>query len=228
MKIRIIYSKKMQKGNVLFIILLAVSLFAALTYAVSDSFRGGTSTITESQAEIAADKILRDMASIRQGFEYLWNQQGCSIDDISFANPATPPHQCDIFHPEGAGISYPNYLEQYQDSPPSQVGVFSYVGPWHWAHGTDAGNYRIIGLGTDAQDLMLHFNFVDEKICTAVNRQVDRDIIEIPNEPLAENDGDIGAGVETSVFAGKTYGCFRKNSPTFGTFNQIFFAIQEF
>lgn len=158
-----------RKGNVLFFILIAVALFAALSYAVSNSFRGGTGTITTEQARVSAGELLRSMGDIRQGYQYLWVQQGCSLDDIDFTNPATTPFDCDMFHPQGAGVAYPNNLATYQTTGGSGLYTFYYVG------NAPSSGYGVDGLGTSADDHMVVLEDVTVEICQAVNKMLDYD-----------------------------------------------------
>ncbi len=200
------------RGNVLFIILIAVALFAALSYAVSNSFRGGSETIIDEQARVAAGDVLRHMESIKSGYKYLVDIQGCSIDEVSDAYPATAPYDCDLFHPQGAGIRYPERLAQYQMEAevlaisPTQLGKFSFNFPNAWTSGTYAGDYRWVGAGSGDQDIMVGLNFVTEKICTAVNEKIGLRFAALP----VEDDADFGDDV--SEFVGKNVGCAKKSN----------------
>ena len=75
---------KKQNGNVLFLILIAVVLFGALAYSVTQSSRGGGNVDKEKQ-KIALAKMEQFEARLK--FEYMRMQttKGVSPDDISFA-----------------------------------------------------------------------------------------------------------------------------------------------
>lgn len=220
---------KNNKGNVLFIILIAVALFAALTYVVSSSFRGGTSDITDEKARVGAGELLRSMDEISQGFHFLWTQRECSMDDISFEHPATAPHDCDIFHPDGASISYPDNLLDYQDNPAHNVGIFTFIDPDLWVNGGGAGDYYVDGLGTTAQELMIRLIFADETICKNINKLVNPEITVMPYVPAsATNPVVTGNDPLEAELAGKMKGCRRQFTATYGDIHQIFFVIQEF
>lgn len=214
------------KGNVLFIILIAVALFAALSYAVSKSFRGGAGTISSEQARVSAGELLRSMQAIKDGYAYLWNQQGCSIDEISFIKAgkagaddfdALSPKgdaSCDIFDSvEGAGIAYPENLSKYQDNPAANNdGKFVFNFPGY-------NNTRIVtNLGTAAADHTIILTFVTQKICENINKLLKYD--DFINDFV---DSGVTIGDDYADFAGKTAGC-RLN----GTIYQVFFVLQEF
>lgn len=216
-----LYSK--QKGNVLFIILIAVALFAALSYAVSNSMRGNGSGITAEQAKIAAGDILRSMQSIREGFNYLITQ-GCSMDEISLkkdgheinvgqtfaAKSPKGDESCDMFSPLGAGVSYPANLAGHQVSPPAgHSGNFFFFFP-----GTTnvTGAYGVQDLGTSHDDPLIQLNSVTDEICLAVNKQLGYSFTTIPTDA-----GQVKGDAE-AAFAGKTAGCAG---------NQIWFVMYE-
>ncbi len=189
-------------GNVLFFILLGVALFAALSYTVSNSFRGGGSTITDEQARVSAGRLIRSMQDIKTGHDYLWNQQGCSIGDIDFTNPATTPFDCDIFHPQGAGISYPNDLAKYQSGTGS--GVFTF----YPATSAPTGGYGVDGLGTTASDYMVLLLDVKPEICINVNKLIG---YANPYDDIIDAAGTVAnadiMGNVANVFDAQTTGC---------------------
>ena len=173
--------KNSLKGNVLFIILITVALFAALSYAVSGSMRGGTGTITSEQARVAAGEILRAMQDIKQGYQYLWTQQGCSIDEISFimtgkavgaedfdALSPKSDDSCDVFSPLGAGISYPQNLGQYQNETNAGTSFNHFV---FWFSGFNPGGvYGVDSLGTASSDHIMWLQAVNNDVCINVNK----------------------------------------------------------
>jgi amino acid transporter len=104
-----------ENGNVIFIILLGIALFAALTYVVSGSMRGSP-TMDKENARLAATAILQDANLLTNALSLLTNLQGCSESEISFArapfsasdtdydNPNAPgDYSCHMFHHSGAG-----------------------------------------------------------------------------------------------------------------------------
>ena len=80
-----------EKGSALFIILIAVVLFAALAYAVSQMMRGGNpNTINIEQSRLAGNEILAYAQSMRQGAQNIKISNGCNHMDSSVENSPVP------------------------------------------------------------------------------------------------------------------------------------------
>lgn len=213
-----IRNARFSKGNALFIVLITVALFAALSYAVSSTFRGGTSTITDEQARISAGELLRSMQSIKEGYQYLWTQKNCPMDEISFkregkeistedydADSPTGDFTCHIFHPEGAGVAYPENLEQYQNKAMAvAAGNEAHLGKFHFVYARNASTHTVENVGTDDPDHMIHLNFVNDNICMALNRLLEYGFTSIPVDE-APTIGD-----DNPDLAGKTAACRKK------------------
>ncbi len=112
-----------ERGNVLFYVLIAVSLLAALTYAVSQSGRGSVSQIGTEKARLLASGVTDYASTIATAFAQI-RLRGCTLDKINFQNPiiaaydnpdAPADQTCDIFELAGAGISFEN--------PPAEAGT---------------------------------------------------------------------------------------------------------
>lgn len=103
-----------QSGNVLFLILIAVALFAALSYAVTQSTSGGGDARKESNS-IIIGQISQYVASIDAAITKIKILNGCDNLEISFErspfdgsssyfNPNSPSNfKCHVFHPSGGG-----------------------------------------------------------------------------------------------------------------------------
>jgi hypothetical protein len=99
-----------EQGNVLFLILMAVVLFAALSYAITKSTRSGDANTSSEKAQLTASAIMNYNSAIRVA---VMRMQISGIDPatIDFALPtdtgfSTPPFTRKVFHPQGGGVSY--------------------------------------------------------------------------------------------------------------------------
>src|SRR5690606_535896 len=75
---------KTERGNILFLILLAVILFAALSYAVTSSMRGGGKDASEESLQLAASDMLQWLASLDAAVMRMHLGGGYAYEDISF------------------------------------------------------------------------------------------------------------------------------------------------
>lgn len=220
------------KGNVLFIILIAVALFASLSYVVSQSFRGGTNTISQEQARVAAGEVLRSMQAIKSGYDYLWNQQGCSIDEISFikagkeigaedfdASSPKGDESCDIFHPLGGGIAYPENLLQYQNEASAGTAANKFL---FWFTGFNpGGTFRVDNVGTTSNDHIIFLQAVLPEICINVNKTLD---YANANDDLIDAGNTLGDATG-NVFQGQIAGCRARAA---GGAYDIYYVLQDF
>ena len=226
--------RKKSAGNVLFLILIAVALFAALSYAVSSSFRGGETTISQEQARVKAGELLRDMESIRNGYSFLWSQKGCSIDEISFIkngkdieapvssdfDAASPKsdESCDIFHPNGAGIAYPQNLDEFQNA--TAAGIYLGKLEFYFSGHEPAGAYGFENLGTASDDHMVILRGVLPEVCQNVNKLLRYDT---PSADKVDT-GDV-IGDTLAEFEGQSAACRARSA---GGPYDVFYVMQEF
>jgi hypothetical protein len=106
-----------EKGNALFLILIAVALFAALSYAVSKSGTG-SGNISKEQTGIAAAQIIEYAGEVEQAVNRLTLAGGCATTDLRFystrftnpavfgAAPNATTEKCYIFYPNGGNIEW--------------------------------------------------------------------------------------------------------------------------
>lgn len=80
-------SASSQNGNVLFLILIAVALFAALSYAITNSTRTNGNGISKEKATAYASQILQFGASMRQTISRMKLSNGCTDSTLDFYTP---------------------------------------------------------------------------------------------------------------------------------------------
>ena len=165
-------SKKNQSGNVLFLILIAVALFAALSYAVTQSSRGGGNADSETLA-INSATVAQYISSIQQALMRMTIINGCTEDEISFASDNwghteyshTPASRtkCQIFHRDGGGVSFqridPSLLDTAHSALP-RYGDYMY-----------GGNLNIVGKGAFTGELTMIVPFLDQDVCEKLHTE---------------------------------------------------------
>ena len=112
--------KKNEEGNVLFLILIAVALFAALSYAVTQSTRSGSRDTDREQSLISSAQITQYPASVRTAILRMVIG-GTATSDLLFDPPSDfvacagdaetiCPNDAvrlnAVFHPDGGGTPY--------------------------------------------------------------------------------------------------------------------------
>lgn len=153
-----------ERGNILFLILLAVFLIGLLTAVISG---GGvpSKNIDQETIILRAGEAQRHAAALQQGVRLIM-ENGTSESDIRFAHPrapadygditTTPQHQ--IFAPSGGGIQYLG--------PPEGVNDGS---AWEFYGGTAAP-----GVGTSKADLIAVLPNVTQEFCDYINSTVNQ------------------------------------------------------
>ncbi len=154
-----------QAGNALFLILIAVALFAALSYAVTQSGRGGGS-IDREQLSLEASQLLQYTSSVERAIERIRITGGHGKLEVDFVNPGTDntlcsEDTCEVFNDAFYGVEY---------IPPREAWLIPDNSDPRW------GGYRAIstdldGIGADDElDVLLIINFMNEEMCREVNR----------------------------------------------------------
>ncbi|MCB1539237.1 MAG: hypothetical protein H6865_00190 [Rhodospirillales bacterium] len=153
------------RGNVLFMILIAIALIAGLTYAITRTENGGDAMSRE-RADLAADQLAGFALNLKRAAENI-TRAGYSETQISFASdqltgygtPDSNP-RAEVFNIAGGGVSYM--------PPPANVSDGS---QWEFTGSTAAP-----GVGDDATpDLMVVFPHISEAVCRAYNKKAGYD-----------------------------------------------------
>ena len=164
-----------QKGNILFLILIAVGLFAALSYTVSSLTRSSYASVGREQAEVSAAQILSYGAKLKTAIMRMRITNDCSDAQISFDSPSWDPandytnanapgtYGCHIFDPRGGGVSWleiPSDLKGYG----TEYGILAYGSQVEGVGQTIPGDARAV-------DLLL-LSEVNEQTCIRFNNEV--------------------------------------------------------
>ncbi len=167
-----------QSGNVLFLILICVALFAALSYVVLNTTRSGGGSISKERAELAAAALLHYPLTIKTAVMRM-AIDGKNIDDITglfdyhaghaqWAQiQALGPEYFNllVFHPQGGGVIYQEIPRDTLSDHPDLAG---YPKNWIWPNLES----RIPGIGSDEFDENLMLYGVKPEICMALNKKL--------------------------------------------------------
>ena len=159
---------KGQRGNALFLILIAVALFAALSYAVTRSGRG-SGGIDREQALIAASQITQYPAALRTSITRMV-VTGIQASTLTFLTTSTDDFG--VFSATGGGAT--------SQTPPTNIGAATV---WRYKAAPDDGWY-IHGIGTDGatgKDVFAFLDGVNAPVCTQILRGLG-----LGGNPLAE------------------------------------------
>jgi hypothetical protein len=166
-----------ENGNVLFLILIAVALFAALSYAVTQSTRGGGDAGRE-KSVISIASTLQQAAAIKQAVLRMKLINGCDDNDISFHSSQFPythfqhtpsaPDTCNIFHGDGGGVAFTQPDLSLLDS--SKSATIDY-GNWSLTGGVQfVGAGDVDGsAGCPGCDLTLILASLTQDVCQEIN-----------------------------------------------------------
>jgi len=152
-----------ERGNVLFVILIAVALIGLLTAAISKTNRPEGNNIDSETLVLRASEVQRYASELERGIAYMM-QNGLSESDIRFAHydadaeygdlDADSDKRDQMFHREGGGA---NYRE-----PPTGVNDGS---AWEFYGGT-----HVPGMGrNDRAELVAVLPHVTQAFCDKIN-----------------------------------------------------------
>lgn len=172
-----------QHGNILFLILLAVVLFAALAYAVTSSMRGGGKDASREKYDTLAAQMVQHFALLEQTMmrarlmndvpEWGFDVSGASTTSRSTANATCTTAACKIYTDTGGPVpplTIPDWASLTAD--PVQRRANWYV-------------LSILNVGTPAPDIVVSYTYLTRGLCEAFNRIVGAtDVNLVPTDSL--------------------------------------------
>jgi len=173
-----------RSGNVLFLILLAVALFAALSYAVTQAGRSGGKDISDEDARLQASALIQYATNISQAAMRMKLSKGLKWHEIEYAGDNTDcnSNDCQLFHAEGGGqiLETPEVAVHHSNS---ATPIFRFI--------------QIDGVGTDLPELAILIPGIATQTCAAVNKlmNVEENSLNDQGIPYAEPDLYPGGGV---------------------------------
>ena len=159
-------SRKNESGNVMFYILIAIALLAALSFAISQSGRGSVSDVTADRQRLLVAEILDYADTVKKSVQIL-RLRGVAFSRLDFDVPALAGYdnascttdECLIFNVNGGGAVY------------KQASSSATVSAADWIF-TAANEVEEIGTTAGAAsgaDLLMVLTPVKREICLALN-----------------------------------------------------------
>ena len=171
--------RKREKGNALFLILIAVALFAALGYAITQSSRGGGKNADAEKLSLQAAQIVQYAGSIKFAIDRMRYGWGYRDTEISFENSTVAGYtnanctstDCKVFDTAGGGVAYDAPKEEWLDSSQSAQALY---GEWYFPVGVcipfvGTGETGCQGDGLDNEELVLILPYVRKALCLEIN-----------------------------------------------------------
>lgn len=239
-----------ERGNVLFLILIAVALFAALSYAVTSSTRGGGGDANEETNLVQSSAITQYPSSIRTSIIRMI-VNGVDADTLLFDGPdnfGTASGEVGesvgqdvraVFHPNGGAAP--------KGTAPADVMNGTSQGLWIFS-----SDYQITDIGTNstsgsaANDIIAFLPNVSRGICRKINEELgitmagtdaDSDGVtevsatDVPtsSEEMTLANPGFGSYAATKVidgdFAGQPFGCYDANNSTSDSSGFVYYHV---
>ncbi len=230
-----------ERGNVLFLILIAVALFAALSYAVTQSTRSGAGSSDSETGLINSAQLTQYPAGVRTAVVRMIIG-GVEVGNLSFNPPSdftniTNNLSWHVFHPTGGGATFA--------TAPGDVMASGAPARWYF---NARNQINLIGTtdgtGSPTQataDIIAFLPGINQSICNRINQELG--INGVPTESgikyaISENmesksngadsptspswplDGGTIGGSGAEVLDGQPFGCFRN-----GTAEYVYYHV---
>ena len=205
---------KDSRGNALFLILIAVALFAALSYAVTQSGRGG-SGIDREQAAITAAEMTQYAAGLRTA---VMRMTITGVDELSLDFTNTTGADDEVFDAAGGGA--------ISQTPPSGASAtpdsYTYLVPT-----TDTNGHYVDGVGTASADVIVVAEEIDATVCAEINRGLlgSTTINETTGVIASGTPGAKGATTDYDAESGEPYACVDADSGTGAATNYTYYHV---
>ena len=178
-----------ENGNALFLILIAVALFAALSYAVTQSGRSGGG-VDKEKTTIKAARLIQYTSELQQTTTRML-LTGTTTSTIEYTTalfnniPCSSGENC-VFAPEGGGVSF----QSGKDFGDATAGSGEFVGEQ--------------GYASSADDIIFLISKLSLELCAELNKQLNitnPPQLAYPDEPYYCYDGTAGNYIYVHIMA---------------------------
>lgn len=157
--------RQSEKGNVLFLILIAVALFAALSYVVTQSTRSGGGSTEREKNILSSAQMTQYPTALRTAIIRMV-LGGVAVENIYFNSPSNfgslSVTQL-VFHPQGGGATY-------QDAPADLSATGNSALTWVYNAQFQVNGIGINGAG--GNDVIAFLPGVSDGVCRQVNEEL--------------------------------------------------------
>ncbi len=165
-----------QRGSALFLILIGIALFAALSYGISQGLRvseGTMSGVSQDKARLEMAAVLDFLHGVQNGFQEM-KLNGIDPSAVSFERPTdgtygTAPYDLKIFHPLGGKVIFIPVWNEIDDPSEATATDWSFI------------SNSIDGVGSTQPDVIAALVRVPQKLCESMNESLIGSTT-IPNE----------------------------------------------
>ncbi len=210
-----------ESGNVLFLILIAVALFAALSYAVTSSTNSGGGNANDESNLVNSAAVTQYPASVKTAIIRMQVTNGINDVETVFDKPpftGLSGTSAAVFHPDGGSATYSD----------ASASVMADGNPGEWTFNMDQEvvNISTTAAGTDGNEVIAFLSGITSSICDRLNTELGiptgqytastlsiADNMEEGDTPVAAVN-TIGGGANDSGLAGQPYGCFQNGGNT--------------
>lgn len=218
--------RRSESGNVLFLILIAVVLFAALSYAVTSSTNSSGGNAEDESNLVSSAALTQYPTTIKTSVLRMMVSDSLLFDELFFDRPpfaALAATAQGVFHPAGGGASHVNAPADTMAS-----GGGNTAGVWYYNFDFEVDNIGSTGASTAGNEIVAFLPGIKEAICTKINEElgISGDIITDATLSVSvlqdednytadtSNAADNGIGTNTAAAAldGQPYGCFQNNA----------------
>lgn len=224
--------RQTESGNVMFYILIAIVLLAALSYAISQGGRTGAQNLTGDRERLLATEIIDYADTVKKTVQML-RLRGSQFSDLSFASDdlagygvsgTAPAHE--IFNTAGGAALY----KKPDDS------ALALPSDWIFTATNEVENVGTTGGAADNADLLMILQPLKKSVCITLNERLS--VTNPAGDPPVDTDIDTavpftgGAGFAQTIgneagsasLAGHNAGCFRETASGNYYFYQVLLA----
>ena len=159
-------TRQSEKGNVLFLILIAVALFAALSYVVTQSTRSGGGSTEREKNILSSAQMTQYPTALRTSIIRMV-LGGVGIEDVLFDAPGTGNFAVsapqEVFHPTGGGATF-------QQAPADLSSTGASTLDWSYNAEFDVPGIGLNGAG--GNDVIAFLPGVSAGVCKQVNEEL--------------------------------------------------------